>query len=93
MMTTFGTLAFLCVLAAGTLWVSQQERYMTPTHPRPNTALISDVLVRRRQRVYRLMIAMTKEANAPKIAQAKYLLRMIDNRLAQLSVQNIFMYN
>lgn len=93
MFSTYVTLFFIISLLIGVMWVAQQERYMGPTNPRPNVALISDVLVKRRQRVYRLMLAMTRESNEAKIAQAKYLLRVIDNRLAQLSVQNIFIYN
>jgi hypothetical protein len=52
----------------------------------------SDILIKRRNRVYRLFMLMVKEGNHTKARQADYLLRVIDNRLASLQTGNLW-YN
>jgi len=52
----------------------------------------SQILMNRRNRVYRLFMLMVKEGNHTKARQANYLLRVIDNRLASLQKENLY-YN
>ena len=52
----------------------------------------SEILMTRRNRVYRLFMLMVKEGNHMKARQADYLLRVIDNRLASLQTGNLY-YN
>ena len=53
----------------------------------------SVILMKRRNRVYRLFMLMVKDGNHAKARQADYLLRVIDNRLASLQVSNIHTFN
>jgi hypothetical protein len=53
----------------------------------------SEVLMKRRNRVYRLFMLMVKDGNHAKARQADYLLRVIDNRLASLQVLNLHTFN
>jgi hypothetical protein len=53
----------------------------------------SQILMKRRNRVYRLFMLMVKDSNHLKAKQADYLLRVIDNRLASLQVANIHTFN
>ena len=53
----------------------------------------SEILMTRRNRVYRLFMLMVKEGNHMKARQADYLLRVIDNRLASLQTGNIHKFN
>jgi hypothetical protein len=53
----------------------------------------SEILMSRRNRVYRLFMLMVKEGNHMKARQADYLLRVIDNRLASLQIANIHTFN
>jgi hypothetical protein len=52
----------------------------------------SQILMHRRNRVYKLFILMLKDGNHAKARQADYLLRVIDNRLASLQIDNLY-YN
>jgi hypothetical protein len=52
----------------------------------------SEILMTRRNRVYRLFMLMVKEGNHMKARQADYLLIVIDNRLASLQTGNLY-YN
>jgi hypothetical protein len=52
----------------------------------------SEILIKRRNRVYRLFMLMVKDSNHLKARQADYLLRVIDNRLASLQKGNLY-YN
>ena len=47
------------------------------------------MLMKRRNRVYRLFMLMVKEGNHMKARQADYLLKVIDNRLASLQTGNL----
>jgi len=53
----------------------------------------SEVLMSRRERVYRLYLQMVKEGNPLKQKQAEYLMRVIDNRLANIQIKDIHQYN
>jgi hypothetical protein len=52
----------------------------------------SEILMTRRNRVYKLLIIMVKEGNHTKARQADYLLKVIDKRLASLQIANLY-YN
>jgi hypothetical protein len=52
----------------------------------------SQILMKRRNRVYSLFILMVKEGNHTKAKQADYLLRVIDNKLSSLQIENLY-YN
>ena len=52
----------------------------------------SEILMTRRNRVYRLFMLMVKEGNHMKARQADYLLRVIDNSLASLQKEKLY-YN
>jgi len=52
----------------------------------------SEILMKRRNRVYRLFMLMVKEGNHMKARQADYLLRVIDNRIVSLQTTNLW-YN
>jgi hypothetical protein len=58
---------------------------------------VSAILTMRKQKVERLLYKLVREShkqnNRLKIEQAKRLIRAIDNRLNQISVQNLFIYN
>ncbi len=49
--------------------------------------------MKRRNRVYRLFMLMVKDSNHLKAKQADYLLRVIDNRLASLQIENLYTFN
>ena len=53
----------------------------------------SVILMSRRERVYRLYMQMIAENNPVKAKQADYLLRVIDNRLANIQIKNIHTFN
>jgi|LakMenE01Jun11ns_1017448.scaffolds.fasta_scaffold9028955_2 hypothetical protein len=53
----------------------------------------SEILMKRRNRVYRLFMLMVKDSNHLKAKQADYLLRVIDNRLASLQIENLYTFN
>ncbi len=53
----------------------------------------SEILMKRRNRVYRLFMLMVNEGNHMKARQADYLLRVIDNRLANLQIGNLYTFN
>lgn len=63
--------------------------HMVATKPKHK----SEVLMSRRERVYRLYLQMVKEGNEIKSKQAEYLMRVIDNRLANIQIKNIHQYN
>jgi len=50
----------------------------------------SEVLMKRRNRVYRLFMLMVKDGNHTKARQADYLLRVIDNQLTYLEIENLY---
>ena len=50
----------------------------------------SEVLMIRRNRVYRLFMLMVKDGNHAKARQADYLLRLIDNQLTYLEIENLY---
>ena len=91
----FEGLAALTLLTAAVMVVKDRKFLNQPIweKPTPRGDFISDVLTKRRNRVYRLMLQMSKENNQLKMVQAQRLLRMIDNKLAQVSYKNLFIYN
>ena len=93
----FETLAALTLLTAAVMVVKDRKFLNQPIWDKPTPRMlgnfVSDVLTKRRNRVYRLMLQMSKENNQLKMVQAQRLLRMIDNKLAQVSYKNLFIYN
>jgi hypothetical protein len=63
--------------------------HMVTTKPKHK----SEVLMSRRERVYRIYLQMVAENNPVKSKQAEYILRVIDNRLANIQIKNIHTFN
>lgn len=53
----------------------------------------SIILVNRRKKVYNLYLRLIRENNELKAAQANWILRVIDNRLATLTYKDQFKFN
>lgn len=51
------------------------------------------LLMHRKERVYRIYLNVTKERNMLKQAQALHIMRCIDNRLAPLQIKNLHQFN
>ena len=68
----------------------------SPTQNNPDNIIKmpSDILLKRRERVTKLHRLSIADKNQPKVAQANYLLRMIDGKIATLtSSKNQFKYD
>jgi len=51
------------------------------------------LLMHRKERVYRIYLMVMQDANELKQAQALHIMRCIDNRLAPLQIKNLFQFN
>jgi hypothetical protein len=87
---------FTAVMIAGLVIITNQKQINSrlwevqqPVNRVHKTVMLSH----RRVRVQNLYLRMVKEKNECKEKQALYLMRVIDNRLAELSYKDNFIYN
>jgi len=94
-MTTSIFIVSIMVLAGCLYQVSKHgsEIWHPQTNIKPIRSLKSHQLALRRQKVYRLYLSMAREGNAIKIAQAKLILRKIDQASSDIMVTRFDLYS